>query len=57
MSCEKSLKKYNARVKQQMDEHKLERRLAKVSWEAGTYPASKVVAKKLERLEKQMREI
>ena len=57
MSCKKSVKIYNARVEQQMDEHKMERRLAEVSWEAQTYPAREVAAEKLERLDKQMREI
>ena len=57
MSCEKSVQNYNDRVERQMDEHKMERRLAEVSWEAGTYPATMVAAEKLERLDIQMREI
>ena len=52
MSCEKSVQKYNKRVKNQMDVHNMESRLAKVSWEVVTYPASKVMAEKLERLDK-----
>ena len=56
-SCEKSVIKYNGRVEKQMDVHRMDERLAKVSWEASTYPANEEASRKLEQLDTQMIEI